>query len=116
MWKMSDWRDTCTEFKCVSHAWNHNVAISVLLFSNSKNASWFQILLNFLYSKKKNLLLLAIKQYCFNFLYFYPLPYIEINLHLSICYVLHHTGKLSDAWSLIKHCTAAKNFGFLEFQ
>lgn len=55
MWKMSDWRDTCTEFKCVSHAWNHNVAISVLLFSNSKNASWFQILLIFLYSKKKKL-------------------------------------------------------------
>lgn len=55
------------------------------------------------------------KKHSFNFLDFYPFLDIEINLRLSICYVLHHAEKLSDAWSLIKYHTAARNFGFLEF-
>lgn len=115
MWKMSDWRDTCTEFKCVSHAWNHNVAISFLLFSSCKKCkSVSDFIQSFI--QQKNLFLLAVKQHSSNFLDFYPLPYIEISLHVSICYVPHHTEKLSDAWSLIKYHTAAKNswlFGIL---
>lgn len=55
MWKMSDWRDTCTEFKCVSHAWNHNIAISVLLFSSCKKCKLVSDFIQFFIQQKNPL-------------------------------------------------------------
>lgn len=77
MWKMSDWRDTCRDFKCVSHAWNHNVAISVLLSTSCKKCKLVSDGkdFNLLYSKKKKKSLFPCnKATQFQLFDFYPLP------------------------------------------